>query len=210
MWYLGQESGDAVASILVGDHSPSGRLPTTFGQRLEDWPSYLNYPGEGGQVLYGEQVFMGYRGFEARGIEPAFAFGHGLGYSTFSWTDPVCSHTSIGLGDLRDHEVEGGDVVEVAVTVTNMGERAASEVVQCYVADPESSLRRPAKELKAFAKVHLDPGESQVVTMVLDRRAFAFWSPDASAWTVEPGRFDVLIGASSGDIRSSCRVDVTD
>jgi beta-glucosidase len=188
LWYPGQEGGDALADVLFGDVNPSGRLPLTFPERLEDTPAYLNDPGEAGHVLYGEGIFVGYRFYEARGIEPRFAFGHGLSYTTFSY---------------RDLAVESREgAVGVSVDVTNTGDRTGAEVVQLYVRDVEARVRRPAKELKGFAKVVIEPGRTERVQFTLDDRAFAFWDTTSGGWRVEAGEFELLAGASSGDIRA--------
>ena len=187
LWYPGQEGGDALADVLFGDVNPSGRLPLTFPQRLEDTPAYLNDPGEAGHVLYGEGVFVGYRFYEARRIEPRFAFGHGLSYTTFAYGDLA----------VRDRQA----AIEVAVDVTNTGARTGAEVVQLYVRDIEASVRRPEKELKGFAKVVVEPGRTERVHFTLDDRAFAFWDAAAGGWRVEPGEFELLVGSSSTDIR---------
>jgi beta-glucosidase len=188
LWYPGQEGGDALADVLFGDVNPSGRLPLTFPQRLEDTPAYLNDPGEAGHVLYGEGVFVGYRFYEARRIEPRFAFGHGLSYTTFAYGDLA----------VRDRQA----AIEVAVDVTNTGARTGAEVVQLYVRDIEASVRRPEKELRGFAKVMVEPGRTERVHFTLDDRAFAFWDAAAGGWRVEPGEFELLVGPSSADIRA--------
>jgi beta-glucosidase len=182
-WFPGEEWGNALADVLSGDVSPSGKLPTTFPIRLEDTPAFTSYPGERGQVHYGEGVFVGYRWYDARDIEPGFPFGHGLSYTTFELAEPVWDGSA-----LRLH-------------VTNTGAVRGAEVVQCYVHDVESSVARPPQELKAFVKVRLDPGESQELALPLDDRAFAFWDVAAQGWTVEPGEFELRIGTSSRDIR---------
>ena len=202
-WYLGQETGAAVADVLLGHANPSGRLPMTYGARLEDWPSFLNYPGDSGHVLYGEQLFMGYRGFEARGTEPVFCFGHGLSYTRFDWSDAQLSRASAAADSLDD------DPIEVRVTVTNVGDRRGAEVVQCYLHDDASTLRRPDQELRSFAKVELDPGESATVTMPLASRAFAAWDPAAQGWVVEPGTFEVRVAASSQDVRAQLSLELS-
>jgi beta-glucosidase len=190
-WYPGMAFGEALADVLLGDVNPSGRLPTTFPRRLEDHPAYLNYPGEGGRVVYGEGVFAGYRGFDARDIEPLFPFGHGLSYTSFSY------------GPLRlvAHDASA-HTATVAVDVTNTGTRAGAEVVQLYVADHESRVARPPKELRAFTKLVIEPGRTATARFDLGPRAFAFWDPDTDVWAVEPGRFDLLVGSSSRDIRA--------
>jgi beta-glucosidase len=209
IWYLGQETAGAVADVLTGAVDASGRLPTTLGNRPEDWPSFLNYPGEAGEVLYGEELFMGYRGFDARGTEPAFCFGHGLSTTTFDWGEPQLSASTVDVGDLTEDGPTTGRGVDVTLTVTNTGSRAGVEVVQVYVHDVASALRRPPQELKGFAKVHLAPGASEAVTITLPRRAFAAWDPATAAWTVEPGRFEVRVARSSRDVAATLAVEVT-
>ncbi len=207
-WYLGQETGPAVADVLTGVHSPSGRLPTTYGRRLEDWPSWLNYPGEAGRVLYGEELFMGYRGFDERGIEPRWCFGHGLTYTTFEWGAATVDREELPIaGDTVRRHVPA---LTVRVEVTNVGEVAAAEVVQCYLHDGTGRLRRPDQELRAFQKVQLGPGESRTVELTLDERAFAAWDPDAGTWTVAAGDHEVRVGPSSRDLRGIVPVRITD
>jgi beta-glucosidase len=209
IWYLGQETAGAVAAILSGDAEPSGRLPTTLGRRFEDWPSSLNYPGEAGRVLYGEELFLGYRGFEARGVEPAYCFGHGLGYTTFEWGRPTASAASIDRSDLGGDTLGGGGGVTVTVPVTNTGNRPGAEVVQVYVHDVASTLRRPEQELKGFAKVTLEPGETRDVTVELGARSFAAWHPEEGDWQVEPGTFELRVARSSRDAHAVVPLEVT-
>lgn len=193
-YYPGQEGGNAVAKVLLGETNPSGKLTVTFPKRLEDTPAYTNYPGTK-DVNYGEGIFVGYRYYETKHVEPLFPFGHGLSYTTF------------GYGALSaPASAKAGETLRISLTVTNTGERAGKEVVQLYVADKASSLPRPSKELKAFAKVALQPGESKLVEFDLDDRAFAFYDPYQEKWVVEPGEFDLLVGSSSIDIRSSATI----
>ncbi len=187
-WYPGQECGNAMADVLFGAVNPSGKLPTTIPRRYEDNAAIANYPGEGGEVAYAEGVFVGYRHYEATGVEPLYPFGHGLSY------------TSFGYGELS---VEQGDEIVASIDVTNTGDAAGKEVVQLYVSDLEASVPRPPKELKRFEKVALEPGETRTVRFVLDSRAFAFWK---DGWVTEPGEFELLCGSSSGDIRATARV----
>ncbi len=188
-YYPGQEGGHALARILLGDVNPSGKLSVTFPKRYEDNPTYINYPG-GRDVRYGEGVFVGYRYYDQKGVEPLFPFGFGLSYTTFEYSDLQVPKT-----------VQPGEPVEVSVTVTNTGVRAGKEVVQLYVADKVSSLARPPKELKGFKKVSLDPGESKTIDFTLDQRALSFYDPTQKRWVAEPGEFEVLVGSSSRDIR---------
>jgi beta-glucosidase len=204
-WFAGEEWGHALADVLSGDVAPSGKLPTTFPVRIEDTPAYTSYPGERGQVHYGEGVFVGYRWYDARRIEPKFCFGHGLSYTTFALDAPTASTAAVTTSALAD-----GDTVRVAVRVRNTGARRGAEVVQCYVHDAESSVGRPPHELKAFAKVWLDPGEAAEAVLELDRRAFAFWDVTADAWTVEPGDFELRIGTSSRAIAHRLPLTVTE
>jgi beta-glucosidase len=210
-WYLGQETAGAVADVLLGEADTTGRLPTTFGRREEDWPSFLNYPGDAGKVLYGEELLLGYRGFDARRTEPAFPFGHGLSTTSFSWGQPELSATAVAIDDLAGTTAVSPDAagVDVTVRVTNTGPRPGADVVQIYVTDPESTLRRPERELRGFAKVHLDPGGSADVRVTLGRRAFAAWDPTTADWTVEPGRILVHVARSSRDVHATLELELT-
>jgi beta-glucosidase len=194
-YYPGMENGNAVASVLLGKVNPSGKLPVTFPVRLEDSPAYLNasYPGCR-EVIYGEGIFVGYRYYDKRDITPLFPFGHGLSYTRFAY-----SHLKVSS------KVKGGQIVEVSVAVTNNGKVAGKEVVQLYVSDLKSSLPRPPKELKGFAKVALEPGETETVTFNLDERALSYYDPYRHAWVAEPGKFEVLVGSSSRDIRARAK-----
>jgi beta-glucosidase len=196
LWYLGQEAGNALADVLTGAVDASGRLPTTFPHRLEDIPAMLNYPGENGEVLYGEGLYIGYRAFDQTKIEPLYPFGFGLSYTTFKFGEPTVSSPTTGPG-------KG---LTVSVPVTNTGKRAGDCVVQLYVRDVESSLVRPEKELKGFGRVHLDAGATGTVAIALDDRAFQFWDPAPHDWRVEAGEFELLIGASAADVRRNVRI----
>ncbi len=191
-WYPGQECGNAIADVLLGVAEPGGRLPQTFPLRLEDNPAYLNYPGENGRVRYGEGLFVGYRYYDKKQITPLFPFGYGLTYTTFAYGD----------AQLSAAEITTDETVRVSVPITNTGERTGSEIVQLYIADPVARLVRPHKELKRFARVVLQPGETQTVTFDIDRAALAYWDDRDHAWVIEPGVFAVLIGASAADIRT--------
>lgn len=197
--YLGgQGVGGAVADILAGVVSPSGKLAETFPQRLEDTPCYLWFPGERDRVEYREGIFVGYRYYDTVGKEVLFPFGFGLSYTEFAYTG-----MKVSAG-----EVSAGDRLVVEVSVKNVGKRPGKEVVQLYVRDVESSVVRPEKELKGFEKVYLEPGEEKTVRFTLDRRAFAYYEPEVQDWVVEEGEFEILVGASSRDIRLSERVTV--
>ena len=193
LWYDSQEQGNALADILFGDVNPSGKLPTTFPVRLQDNPAYINYPGENGKVRYGEGIFVGYRYYDKKEIEPLFPFGHGLSYTTFKYNNLRLSAKSLTPNEL----------LKVRVDVTNTGKTAGKEVVQLYVRDIKSSVTRPEKELKAFAKVELAPKQTKTVTFTLDREAFWFFDVTRNEWATEPGDFEILVGASSRDIRLS-------
>lgn len=198
LWYNGQEQGNALADVLFGDVNPSGKLPTTFPVRLQDNPAYINYPGENGHVRYGEGIFVGYRYYDKKDIEPLFPFGHGLSYTTFAY-----SNLKLSAETLTEAET-----LTVSVDVTNTGPLAGKEVVQVYVRDVQSKVARPEKELKAFRKVALQPGETQTVTFSLDREAFWYFDTARNAWAVEPGIFEIWVGASSRDIRLKAQVEM--
>jgi beta-glucosidase len=190
-YYPGMENGNAVVNVLLGEVNPSGKLPVTYPKRLEDSPAYINasYPGCR-EVNYGEGIFVGYRYYDKKDVEPLFPFGHGLSYTTFKYS---------GLKVAK--KAKAGGKVDVSLTVSNTGKLAGKEVVQLYVSDLQASLPRPPKELKGFAKIDLQPGESQVLTFSLDERALAFYDPYKHAWVAEPGEFELLVGSSSSDIR---------
>jgi beta-glucosidase len=191
-WFPGQECGNAIADILFGDITPSGKLPQTFPVRLEDNPAYINYPGENDKVHYGEGLFVGYRYYEKKKIAPLFPFGFGLSYTTFDYTRLRLSAESMGPED----------TLQVSIDIRNSGERRGKEIVQVYVRDIASTLHRPEKELKAFRKIQLEPDECQTVTVPLTRDELAYYDDLGRAWVAEAGEFEVLVGASSQDIRA--------
>jgi beta-glucosidase len=197
-WLGGQAAGGAVADLLLGTANPSGKLAETVPVRLEDTSSYLNFPGDSQRVRYGEGLFIGYRAFDRCAQEVSFPFGFGLSYTSFSLQDVhVAAAGSVADGDL--------DVL-VSVDVSNTGTVAGAEVVQVYVGDPECSVARPDRELKAFAKVWLEPGESRRVELSLDWRSFAFWSELLGRFVVEQGEFEIGVGTSSRDLVATERV----
>ncbi|MBR1383224.1 MAG: glycoside hydrolase family 3 C-terminal domain-containing protein [Ruminococcus sp.] len=190
-YLCGEASGGAVCDVLFGKVNPSGKLAESFPKKLSDNPSYLNFPGEGDKVKYSEGLFVGYRYYDAKEMEVLFPFGYGLSYTTFEYSDLHLSHT----------ELDDSKTLTVEVTVTNTGKREGKEIVQLYVSDRESSVIRPIKELKGFEKVSLKAGESKKVVFRLDERAFAYYEPSIKDWFIEYGAYDILVGASSRDIR---------
>ena len=189
VWLPGQENGNALSNVLFGNVNPSGKLPVTFPKRIEDNPSFGYYPGED-QVIYNEGIYVGYRHYDTRNVEPLFPFGHGLSYTVFEYKELDCPK-----------EVQSLDKIELNFSVKNIGKIKGQEVVQCYVRDISSSLDRPLKELKAFHKVSLFPGESKTVNLSLDKSSFSFFDDRINKWIAEPGNFEILIGSSSKDIR---------
>ena len=193
IWYLGQETGDAIADLLSGDVSPSGKLPTTLPRRFHDHPAFENYPGEFGEVRYGEGVFGGYRFYDRRDLDVRFPFGHGLGYSEFEI-------------DWRHLDV-GDSTVALSLTVSNVGDVRAAEVVQVYVAPLDARVQRPPQELKGFAKVWLDPGEETTVRIELDERSFQHWDTKHHEWRRSGAKYELRVGTSSRDIALTERIE---
>ena len=195
-WYPGQEGGTALAQLIFGEASPSGKLPVTFERRWEDNPAHDTYHPKGGdrKVIYSEGVFIGYRGYEKSGVKPLFPFGYGLSYTTFAYKNLAVSPASAS-----------GDV-ELHFEVTNTGKRAGAEIAQVYVGDRHSSVPRPMKELKGFTKVNLEAGETRQATVTLDRRAFSYYDVKKHDWTVEAGDFDVYVARSSAQIELTGKV----
>lgn len=189
-WMMGQAGARAIADILFGKTNPSGKLAETFPLHLKDTPAFLSFPGENSTVRYGEGLFVGYRYYDAKEVPVLFPFGYGLSYTTFKYSNLIC-------GDILS---ERGDF-QISFEVTNSGTLEGKEVVQVYVGDIESRLLRPHKELKGFAKVSLKPGETKTVSFSLDSRAFSYWDPAHGNWVAEAGDFEILVGASSQDIR---------
>lgn len=222
VWFGGQEMGTAVADVLFGDADPGGRLPTTIPTRIEHTPAFGNFPGEHGQVRYGEGLYIGHRWYEARHLPTRFPFGFGLSYTTFD----------VGRVRLDRDEMGSTDRLVARVPVTNIGTRHGSHVVQFYVAPLSSSVTRPVQELKAFAKVHLAPGESTEVTVELGPRAFAHFDPgdrhrspirprptgersfvtetQPGRWVVEPGVYEIRAASSSAEVHSAARITISE
>jgi beta-glucosidase len=199
IWYPGQELGNAVADVLFGDEEPGGRLPQTFPKKLSDnsvmTGDPLVYPGKDGHVRYDEGVFVGYRHHDTRKIEPLFPFGFGLGYTSFVWSEAEASSL-----EMRP------DGIDVSVYVTNNGARKGSDVVQLYVRPLSSSIERPEKELRAFAKIELDAGETGAVRLNITQRDLSFFDVEASAFRSEAGDYELVIAASATDIRGTITV----
>lgn len=184
-WYGGNEAGNGIADILFGQVNPSGKLPLTFPRRLKDNPTYLNYRSEGGRVLYGEDVYVGYRYYEQTEVPPLFAFGHGLSYTTFS------------LSNLELH-TQNTDQLRLCCTLSNTGSRAGAEVVQVYIAPVSPPIRRPVKELKAFAKQFVEPGQYVEVEFSIDLlRDTSFWDEMNGKWCSHEGVYNIVVGTSS-------------
>lgn len=195
-WYLGTEAGNAIASILVGDVNPSGKLPFTFPVALKDNSAHAlgEYPGAE-QQTYHEGIFVGYRWADKQKIKPLFSFGHGLSYTTFEY----------GKVAAERKEMTADDMITFTVNVKNTGKREGTEIIQLYISDLKSSLPRPVKELKGFEKIRLMPGEEKEVSFTIAKADLSYFDADKHEWVAEPGDFEALIGASSTDIRSKVR-----
>ncbi len=198
-WYPGQEGGTALAQLLFGEFSPSGKLPMTFDRRWEENPAHDTYYPKSGdkKVAYTEGVLVGYRGYDKSGVKPLFPFGCGLSYTTFAYKNLTVSPAT-----------SAGQPVEVHFEVTNTGSRAGAEVAEVYVGDRHSGVPRPKKELKGFAKVNLAPGETRQVAVKLDRRAFAYYDVKTHDWKIEPGDFEVYVARSAAQIELTGKVAV--
>lgn len=200
-WYLGTEAGNAIASVLVGDVNPSGKLPFTFPTSLEEVGAHClgEYPGtprtDGSNIVdekYNEGIFVGYRWNDKQKIKPLFPFGHGLSYTTFKYGKAVADKKVMN----------GGETLVITVPITNVGEREGSEVVQLYISDLKASLPRPIKELKGFSKVKLAPGETKEVTFSIDAEDLSYFDDTRHKWVAEPGKFEAIIAASSADTKT--------
>ena len=198
MYLGGQEVGRAAVELLYGEKNPSGKLAETWPLRLEDTPSYLNFPGVDGIVNYREDIFIGYRYYDKKKMKVQYPFGHGLSYTSFSYSDLKTDKITI-----TDKET-----LHVSCKIKNTGTCAGKEIVQLYVKDVESSVERPVRELKGFAKIYLNPGEEKEVEFTLDKRSFSYYETLISDWFVESGEFVIEIGASSRDIRLSQSIQV--
>lgn len=199
MYLGGQAVGEATCDLLFGKVNPSGKLAETFPKKLSDNPSYIGFPGEMDNVQYNEGIFVGYRYYDYKQIEPLYPFGHGLSYTDFEYSNLKLSSSAIS----------SDDELTVTVEVRNAGSRDGKEAIQLYVEDTESSVVRPIKELKGFEKISLKAGETKKVLFKLDRRAFAFYSSAVHDWIVEEGDFVISVGSSSRDIRAKASVFVS-
>lgn len=193
-WLLGQAGGSGVADVLYGAVNPSGRLAESFPYRLEDTPAFTSFPGEGQHVRYGEGLYVGYRWYDARKMDVAFPFGHGLSYTSFAYGDAAARWTDEGIA--------------ISVDVTNTGSVAGREVVQAYVSVPGSAVDRAPRELKAFASVELQPGETATVELLARRRDLRYWEERVQAWVLESGDYVVEVGSSSRELHTSATVAV--
>ncbi len=190
-WYPGEEGGDALADILFGDFSPSGKLPASFERRWEDNPTFHSYyPQRDKSVAYSKGIFLGYRYYDRSNTKPLFPFGFGLSYTRFQYSDLSIS----------PREGSDPDSVTVSFDVKNVGSRAGAEVAELYVGDSHSTVPRPVKELKGFARVFLRPGEKKQITLTLNQRSFSYYDVKNKQWTAEPGPFSILVGGSSAQI----------
>ena len=225
----GMEGGHALADLMLGKKSPSGKLPITFPRRYEDTPTFLNFPGDGCEVNYGEGIYVGYRYYDKKKIAPAYAFGYGLSYTTFEISDLKIDATSgVLVSEMTEGQFETldknnktsemqlpdvdavtfHDAIRVSVTVKNTGNMAGAEVIQLYISDTDSTLPKPVKELKAFRKVYLNVGENKEVAFTLTKEQFASYDMDYHAWIAEEGFYEIIIATSSAerDIKQSQNV----
>lgn len=191
MYLGGQGVGEACDRLLFGEANPSGRLSETFPYRLEDNPSFLHFPGNGKRVLYGEDIFVGYRYYDTKKVPVRYAFGHGLSYTEFTYGDLTLSSA----------QMTDEDILTVSLKVKNSGKTEGKEVVQLYVADLCGISERPVKELKGFAKVHLLPGEEKTVSMEISARNLSYYEERLGDWYAPSGTYRILIGHASDDIR---------
>ncbi|MDR2065705.1 MAG: glycoside hydrolase family 3 C-terminal domain-containing protein [Prevotellaceae bacterium] len=199
-WYNGTEAGNAIAAVLFGDVNPSGKLPFTFPVRLQDNGAHAagEYPGDGENEIYKDDIFVGYRWLDKENIRPLFAFGHGLSYTTFNY----------GKATADKNKITANERINISIPVKNTGTREGAEVVQLYISDKKSSLPRPVKELKAFQKIFLKAGEQQTLTFTIDKNALIYYDDIKKAWIAEPGEFEAWIGSSSADIKEKIKFEL--
>lgn len=201
-WYLGSMSGETLASVISGKVNPSGKLPVTFAKAQGDYPCFQygeeGYPGVNRQVYYKEGIYVGYRHFDSKKVQPQFPFGYGMSYTTFKYGKPSLSSATIG----------SGDTLTVSIPVTNVGKREGKEVVQLYISDEQCTVDRPEKELKGFTKLSLAAGETKTATFRITASDLRFYSEQDHAWKAEPGRFKAVVGSSSRDIRGTAAFEL--
>ena len=190
-FYPGQEEGNALADILFGDVNPSGKLPVTFPKYYKDSPAYEYYPGENSQLTYSEGIYVGYRYYDTKNVEPLFPFGFGLSYTSFEYSNIK----------IDKEEITQNDILNIELSVKNIGDVNGDEIVQLYIHDLKSKVDRPEKELKGFKRVSLKAGESKIIQLQIDKKALSFYDIETKSWLAEPGEFEILIGSSSKDIR---------
>ena len=197
-WFGGTESGNAIASILTGKVNPSGKLPMTIAEKLEDYPSHAlgEYPGDHVNVRYNEGIFIGYRWIDKQKKQTLFPFGHGLSYTTFDY----------GKIKISSKQMRNNDKITISIPIKNSGKIKGKETVQLYIGDEKCSFERPIKELKGFSKIELNPGEEKIVTFEITDEAFKFYDDKQKIWRTEPGKFKIYIGASSNDIRETSEI----
>lgn len=204
MYLGGDYVGDATVDLLYGNANPSGKLAETWPLKLEDNPSYLNFPGEDGRVKYQEGIFIGYRYYDKKKMDVLFPFGHGLSYTEFVYSDLKVKNLTTGASD----KITDQDSIIVTCKVKNTGRCAGKEVVQLYISQPDSEVMRPVRELKGFQKISLKPGEEKEATFILDGRAFAYYEEKIHDWYVQSGNFVIEIGSSSRDIRLKESIEI--
>lgn len=190
-WFAGEQAGNAIAEVLLGETNPSGKLPMTFPKRWEDCSAFNSYKKLDGTTIYEDGIYVGYRHFEKNNIKPLFPFGFGLSYTTFKYNDLK----------LSSKDINQNDKLLVKLSIKNTGDVNGSEVIQLYIKDIQSSIDRPVKELKGFKKVNLNPGEEKVVEFTIDQKALSFFDSKTKEWIAESGEFEILIGSSSQDIK---------
>jgi len=191
IWFGGEEIGNAIADVLLGNYSPSGKLPVTFPKSWEDCSAFKTYRAQDNITYYSDGIFVGYRHFDKNNIGPLFPFGYGLSYTTFSYKDLKITPASISL--------DGN--INIQLDLKNTGKFEGEEVVQLYVNDVKASVDRPVKELKGFQKINLKPNESKQVSFTLRKDALSFFDVSTNNWIAEPGEFEIMIGSSSRDIK---------
>ncbi len=190
-WFAGEQAGNAIAEVLLGETNPSGKLPITFPMKWEDCSAFNTYKKEDGTTRYEDGIYVGYRHFERNNIQPLFPFGYGLSYSSFKYNDLK----------LSSKEIDANDKLVVSLKLKNTSKLKGSEIVQLYVKDIKASVDRPVKELKSFKKVSLNPGEEKDVEMIIDKSALSYFDPKTKEWVAESGEFEILVGSSSQDIK---------